>query len=92
MKSLADEVREFVHDRYVKPARDKGAKTITLKAGEVQKDMGLKGKIPSICAALSSKKLQEGCGMRLLKREGPSCGAGATFTYEIQCGLAGESP
>lgn len=84
MKSLADEVRDFIQERYVRPARDKGIKLITLKAGEIQKGMGLKGKIPTTCSALSSKKLQEACGIRLLKREGPSCGAEATYTYEIQ--------
>lgn len=84
MKSLVDEVRVFIQERYVRPARDKGAKVITIKAGEIQKEMGLKGKIPTICSALSSKKLQEASGIRLLKREGPSCGAEATYTYEIQ--------
>ncbi|MBS7652060.1 MAG: hypothetical protein QW638_01635 [Candidatus Bathyarchaeia archaeon] len=84
MRSLADEVKDFIQERYVKPARDKGSKTITLKAGEIQRGMGLKGKIPTICSALSSKKLQEICGIRLLKKEGPSCGSEATFTYEIQ--------
>lgn len=83
MRSLADEVRSFIQERYVKPARDRGERVITIKAGEIQKEMGLKGKIPTICSALSSKRLQKACGIRLLKREGPSCGAEATYTYEI---------
>jgi len=81
--SLADEVRDFVYERYIKPAREKGVKTVTLRAGEVHDAMGLKGKIPTVCSALGSNKFLKQHNLRLAKREGPSCGVNVCFTYEL---------
>jgi len=81
--SLADEVRGFVYERYIKPAREKGAKMVTLRAGDVHEAMGLKGKIPTVCGALGSNKFLKQHSLRLAKREGPSCGINVCFTYEL---------
>jgi len=81
--ALADEVRDFVYERYIKPAREKGVKTLTLRAGDVHDAMGLKGKMPTVCGALGASKFLKQHNLRLAKREGPSCGANVYFTYEV---------
>ena len=81
--TLSESIRDFVYERYIKPAYEKGLKRITLRAGDVHDEMGLKGKIPSVCGALGTKKFLKQYNLRLLKREGPSCSADVYFTYEI---------
>lgn len=81
--TLSDEIRNFVHERHIKSAREKGVKTVTVRAGDVHDEMGLKGKIPSVCGALGTKKFLKQHNLRLVQREGPTCGANVYFTYEI---------
>ena len=81
--TLADEIRTFAYERYLKPAREEGTMTVTFRAGDVHDEMGLKGKILSVCGAIGTKKFLKQHNLRLVKREGPTCGAHVYFTYEI---------
>lgn len=81
--TLADEIRAFAYERCLKTAREGGIKTVTVRAGDVHDEMGLKDKIPSVCGALGTKKFLKQYNLRLVKREGPSCSANVYFTYEI---------
>lgn len=69
----------FILEKHKRLAKDRGIKVITNKVGEIQKEMGLRDKTPSIHSTPSSNS-KEGCGIRLLKREWPPCGAEAAFT------------
>jgi hypothetical protein len=80
--TLADEVRNFTFERYIKPAQQKGKRTVKIRAGDIHEEMGLKGKIPSVCGALGSKKFLKQHSLSLVEREGPSCGSNVFYTYE----------
>jgi hypothetical protein len=81
--TIADEIRNFAYESYIKPSREKGAETLTIRAGDVHEEMGLKGKIPSVCGALGTKKFLKQHNLNLEKRVGPSCGADVYFTYKM---------
>jgi hypothetical protein len=57
--SLADKVREYAYENYIKPARDSGQDTVTIKSGVIHNELGLENKIPSVCGALDTKKVPE---------------------------------
>jgi len=64
---LADEIRWFVCENYIAPARKRGLRTVRIVSGDVHSRMGLLNRMPAVCSALRSKKLQEMCGVRLIE-------------------------
>jgi hypothetical protein len=78
----ADKIRDFVCRNYIDPARKTGVKQITVQAGEIDRKMRL-GRVPNVNNALSGKKLQEMCEIRLIGTGGSSGSTTATYTYEI---------
>lgn len=65
--ALADEIRRFVYDNYIRPARERRETQIVIVAGEVHSRMGLKSRMPAVCSALRSVELQRMCNVRLVK-------------------------
>jgi len=81
--TLADEIRTFTYERYIRPARETGVRTVTVRAGDVSDAMGLKDRMPAVCGAIGSNKFLEQYQLRLVNREGPTSGANVFFTFEI---------
>ena len=79
--------RDYVITRYVNPARLRGDKTIEVRVGTVQKELGWTNRTPSIFSTLSSQEFQEEAGVKLVeKRGGPPSGGPSTtwqFVYRI---------
>ena len=44
---------------------------VTVKAGDVHRQMKLTNRMPAVCEALRSKILQSRCGVRLVEWSGP---------------------
>ena len=63
--------------------RRRGDKKITIRAGDIHRDMQLKSRMPAVCGAIGTKKFEEECGVRLIRRRGPTQGANVYFTFEI---------
>lgn len=80
---LADEIREFVFQKYIEPARKQGERTVTVRAGDVHEQMRLSGRMPAVCGAIGTQKFQETYGVRQVKREGHTQGANVFFTFEV---------
>ena len=51
----ADSVRFYIYQNYFKPAKIKGQNRITLTAGDVQSDMGLKSEMPTVTSAMKTR-------------------------------------
>ena len=85
LRSDSDTVRHHVCERFIKPAMQRGERTVTVKVGVVHKALGLHNRVPLVCAALKSKKFLEEQGLRILSATGPPSGQSTTvtFTYEI---------
>lgn len=61
-----DEIRKFVHENYIQPAKEQGETQITIVAGDVHAKMGLKNRVPAVCNALRSEELRRMCKVRLI--------------------------
>jgi hypothetical protein len=81
----ADRVRQYVLTEYIRPARTRGDRVVSITAGEVHKALGLKNRIPLVCAALRSARFQAANHLRLKDVTGPPSGMSTTvkFTFEI---------
>ena len=81
----ADQIRQYVLSQYIRPARTRGEKTVSVTAGDVQKALGLKNRIAWVCTALRAGRFQTENHLRLKGETGPPSGMSTTvkFTFEI---------
>ena len=79
----ADEIRRFCIERYVEPGRRACRGTLTVRAGDVARDMCLRNGIPNICSVLGGRKFLAQTGFRLLERTGPRAGVATEFRYGV---------
>ena len=79
----ADRIRRHVLEHYVDPARTAGKVELTIRAGDVCRVMGLRGRAPNVCSVLGSRKLLDMVGLRLLDRVGPRQSTTTTFRYAL---------
>ena len=82
---LADRIREFVYKRLIVPARNAGRLEIEVRAGDVHRNMGLKDRMPAVCAALGPKFEQQ-YPVRRISRDGPKAGANVYFRFLTNLG------
>jgi hypothetical protein len=84
--NASDQVRAYVRQHYILPARNLGATTVTVRAGEVHKALrwDLK-RVPQVCSALATRKFLNSANVELLERKGPPSGQSTTveFTYRL---------
>jgi hypothetical protein len=87
----ADAVRQYVLTQYIRPARERGDRDVSVTAGEVHKALGLKNRIPLVCAALRSARFQAANHLSLKDVTGPPSGMSTTvkFTFEILSSASG---
>jgi hypothetical protein len=79
----ADSIRVFALENYVEPARRRGERFITVRAGDVHRAMGFKNKMPAVCSALRARKFETLAAVKLVKAEGPSQGANLYLTFRL---------
>jgi 5-methylcytosine-specific restriction protein B len=80
----ADDIREYCRIRYIEPARSAGSQTVTIRAGDVHKSLGLKDRTPQVVSALAVPAFEVLCGVKLVSRAGPNAGANTMFTYTVE--------
>lgn len=85
--SPTDIAKKHVISRYVRPARERGEKTIQVRVGNVVKELGWTNRTPSVFSTLSSRAFQREAGLQLIeKRGGPASGGPSTtvqFVYKL---------
>lgn len=80
----ADAIRAHVLKHYVEPARRRGDEFVTVKAGDVHREMGLDKRVPNVCSALQAgKKFHSPNALELIKRDGPKQSPTTTFTFRL---------
>ena len=79
----SDRVRDHVKRKYIDPAKKDGQKTLSIRAGVIHKELGFSRRIPVVCSALRSRKLQKNCDVELTYIGGPNNSTTTTFTYKI---------
>ena len=79
---LADEIRAFVVDRYIKPVRSKDSvvpSRVTVVSGDIVNQLKLQQRVPAVCGALDAQKFLDENDLKLLERTGPKQGMTATW-------------
>lgn len=71
---LADRIREYVRINYVEPAKRAGTTEVTVRAGDVHRQMGLQDQVPVVCDALDTDIFRDRNGLEVVRREGPRHG------------------
>lgn len=80
---LADQIRQFVLEKYINPARNQGHLTVTVVAGKIHTGLGLENRMPAVCSALDADKFLSFAHIRLVSRSGPHQGSTATWVFEL---------
>ena len=81
---LADRIRSHVRQKYVLPARSRKAKRFSIRAGDVESELGLVGRTPAVCSALKTKRFLEQNHLQLVGTSGPPSGQSSTVTYTYE--------
>lgn len=80
----ADRIRKHLIANHFEPARRRNDTTVTIRAGDVHRELGLSNQMPIVCQAIEGKKLRDMTG--LSKPEiisGPDSGRGGNMTYRF---------
>jgi hypothetical protein len=80
----SDWVRDHVKRKYINPAKKDGKKSLSIRAGDIHKELGFSRRIPVVCSALRSRKLQKNCDIELTYVGGPNNSTTTTFTYKLK--------
>jgi hypothetical protein len=80
----SDRVRDHLKRKYIDPAKKSGKKTLTIRAGDIHKELGFSRRIPVVCSALRSRKLSKNCDIELTYIGGPNNSTTTTFTYNLK--------
>lgn len=82
-----EQTKMHVISKYVVPARLNGEKTVEIRVGNVQRELGWTNRTPSVFSTLSSKEFQQEAGVQLIGKVGgpPSGGPSTTvqFVYRV---------
>jgi len=81
---LAEEIRQFVGDKYIKPLRKTGGGFVNIRAGDVCKAMNLNRPMRAVCDALDTKLFREFFKVDLVAKTGPQRGADTLFTFKVR--------
>ena len=80
----SDRVRDHIKRKYIDPAKKGGKNTLTIRAGDIHKELGFSRRIPVVCSALRSRKLSKNCGIELTYIGGPNNSTTTSFTYRLK--------
>jgi hypothetical protein len=82
--------KKHVIATYVVPARLKGERTIHVRVGNVQKELGWTNRTPSVFSTLSSKEFQQEAGVELIEKTGGPVSGGPSTTWKFVYQVLGE--
>ena len=80
-RGQADEIRLYALAHYVAPWRESDADVLTIRAGDVEREMGLRNATPNVCSALEGRKFLALANLSLVGRDGPRRSTTTTFHY-----------
>ncbi len=80
---LADQIRNYVLNQIIIPARVDGNRFVVVRSGNVHKAMRLNNRIPAVCGAIGSYKFLEQANVKLISRKGPNQGMTVEWVFEL---------
>ena len=85
-ESQADEIRRYVLENYIKPARRAGQSTVSITIGPLNNEMGLHMAWPNICQALEGRRFLQLANVPPPAAEGPKQSTTRKLTYSLALG------
>jgi 5-methylcytosine-specific restriction protein B len=85
-ETQADRIRQYVLDRYIEPARQRGDASVTIVVGPLNNEMGLNMAWPNICQALEGRKFLELAKVPAPVAEGPKQSTTRKLTFTLSLG------
>jgi hypothetical protein len=85
-----EQTKKHVISTYVNPARLRGEKTIHLRVGKIQKELGWTNRTPSVFSTLLSKDFQQEAGVELIEKSGGPPSGGPSTTWQFDFRVVGE--
>ena len=79
----ADSIRQYAMANYVVPWRESDTDVLTIRAGDVEREMELRNATPNVCSALEGAKFLALANLALVRRDGPR--RSTTTTYHYRC-------
>lgn len=79
--SQADAIRHYAMANHVTPWRESGGDLLTIRAGDIQREMGLRNATPNVCSALEGAKFLALANVALVRRDGPRRSTTTTYHY-----------
>jgi len=88
----ADRIREYATEKYVLPARQQKQKRLSIRAGDVVRDLKLRGSTPAVCSALKTREFLQSNDLQLVETSGPKSGQSTTVVYTYEFASSKQSP
>jgi 5-methylcytosine-specific restriction protein B len=66
----ASTIREYIRTRYLEPARKRHETLVTLRAGDIHRELGLRNRVPNVCQVMESKLLEKEAGVKVSSKQG----------------------
>jgi hypothetical protein len=80
---LSDEIRGHVKTKHINPARTRKQVEVSLRAGDIHRELNLQDRMPAVCSVLGSQRLQQESGVALIARSGPQMSSTSEFRFKI---------
>ena len=77
----ADAIRQYAMANHVLPWRESKADVLTIRAGDLEREMGLRNATPNVCSALEGRKFLALANLALVRRDGPRRSTTTTYHY-----------
>jgi hypothetical protein len=92
--SDAQSIRDHLLRRYFEPARKRRETLVTLRAGDIHRELGLRNRVPNVCQVMESRLLEKVAGVKVSSKQGPPSGRGTTLTitYTVDLRHTGQAP
>jgi 5-methylcytosine-specific restriction enzyme B len=80
----SSEIRSHLIRDHVEPARARGDYTVTIRAGDVVREVSSGTAIPAVCGVLGSDTFEREARVQRLAIDGPVPGATTLFVYKLR--------
>lgn len=81
---LAERIRQHLIAHYVDPARKRNDVAVTIRAGDVHKELGLSSQLPNVCQVIKGEKFRAATGLGKPEiLSGPASGRGGNMVYRF---------
>lgn len=90
-ETQADAIRQYALANRVMPWRESDGDVLTIRAGDLEREMGLQNVTPNVCNALEGRKFLALANLELVRRDGPHQSTTTTYHYRSTTSADGEA-